>query len=96
MITIDEKKMEQQFTQLENRIFTNLTGYLDQRFEQLDTKFDEKIDELAAMTARGFAEVQAQFTEVHQQLGEMRTEIANTRNDIRILDERLTDVEEIT
>jgi hypothetical protein len=40
---------------------------MDQRFDALDTKIDDKIDELAAITAHGFTELRTELkSDVHR------------------------------
>ena len=54
-----DKKFDERFKRTDERFeeMDKKFDKMDQRFNQLEHKLEEKIDDLAAMTARGFSEI---------------------------------------
>jgi chromosome segregation ATPase len=85
--------LSEQIGNIDNKL-SALSTEMSVRFNQVDQKIDDKIDELAAMTARGFAEVTANFQVVESRLDVLENKVDVIENKIDVVEEKIDIIEE--
>ncbi len=90
MMTLET--LSEQIGNIDNKL-SALSTEMNVRFDQVDQKIDEKIDELAAITARGFAEVTANFQVVEDRLDVLEDKVDTVEKKVDAIERKVTVIE---